>query len=793
MADLRIVDAPLLSTVKGTEKIPTGGEGNFSVSVNQVADFAKLKWFLATEGYVDNAVGNVQADLNLHKNNESNPHNVTKTQVGLGNVDNTADADKPVSNSTQAAIITAVTPKADKTYVDNQLALKANKSDVYTKSETYTKQESNDLVNSSISTALTPVNSSLDLAKRGIANRYDSSLTYNSGERVMLTNGDIVKSTIDGNTNDPNVIMAGWGLITVRRVRTPEQYGADGTTIGDTAAWVRMCNDLQNGEEIRASGIYKVSGSVVKISNKRGFRLDISGARFYQQDKFSRTITIEDCTKFTMKYGEFWGRGGADGEYNGASVSHNGVAGIFLNRCDHPLIVGNHLYDHAGGSIVWRETNNLMVLNNTIVGIGSTYIAAGGNGQDFAIGGFTNDKTRRDFVATISGNTISGTAFGIFANSCKSLIINGNTIDSIAGQHGVYIIECDGVSACGNTIQNCHLSAFKLQIENYAGQMGLAEPNLHLHGFSYTGNTIRNCLDGLAIISTSLSDGTDQKVFGVVVSGNTIESATQDGMVLNHCVDANIGVNTINGAARSGVNFRNSSGKLSSNTILKTGSSGVYISAYNDVELNDNTLVDVGLNNLAGSGFDHPIYSEVTSNPLPSQKSNPTISLDSNRITFTSGDAASTSLMFFADPRTKIEIAETRTNSTKPVRISGDIVYCANNDFYGFFAGSQTNPTTFIAGHGRREFHGSQNPQMALSTKAFTKGDICWNTNTTTGQYVGWVCLNSGSPGGWQGFGAVGVTQMASISNSTATDVAGVNIVLNQLLAALKSSRLMLN
>ena len=49
-----------------------------------------------------------------------------------------------------------------------------------------------------------------DAVKRGIANRYDSSLTYNSGERVILTNGDIVKSTIDGNANDPNVNMTGW-------------------------------------------------------------------------------------------------------------------------------------------------------------------------------------------------------------------------------------------------------------------------------------------------------------------------------------------------------------------------------------------------------------------------------------------------------------------------------------------------------------------------------------------------------------------------------------------------------
>lgn len=33
---------------------------------------------------------------------------------------------------------------------------------------------------------------------------------YLKNARVMLTNGDIVKSTVDGNTNDPNVDMTGW-------------------------------------------------------------------------------------------------------------------------------------------------------------------------------------------------------------------------------------------------------------------------------------------------------------------------------------------------------------------------------------------------------------------------------------------------------------------------------------------------------------------------------------------------------------------------------------------------------
>ena len=212
MADLRIVDAPEIPTedITGAEKLPTGGSGNYSISLDSLADYTKTKKDLADNTTVNGKVNGVRQELATHIEDLLNPHQVTKGQIGLGNVDNTADADKPVSNSTQAAIISAVSTKADKSYVDNQLAIKANKSDVYTKSETYTKQESNDLVNSSISTALTPINNSLALVKRGVANRYDSSLTYNSGERVVLTNGDIVKSTIDGNTNDPNVDMTGW-------------------------------------------------------------------------------------------------------------------------------------------------------------------------------------------------------------------------------------------------------------------------------------------------------------------------------------------------------------------------------------------------------------------------------------------------------------------------------------------------------------------------------------------------------------------------------------------------------
>ena len=44
------------------------------------------------------------SSLSSHTGDVSNPHSVTKTQVGLGNVDNTSDANKPVSTATQTAL-----------------------------------------------------------------------------------------------------------------------------------------------------------------------------------------------------------------------------------------------------------------------------------------------------------------------------------------------------------------------------------------------------------------------------------------------------------------------------------------------------------------------------------------------------------------------------------------------------------------------------------------------------------------------------------------------------------------
>lgn len=81
-----------------------------NLKANQITTYTKVQ--------VDNLVSAVNTSLSNHENDLNNPHQVTKAQVGLGNVNNTSDLSKPISTATQAA-----------------LDLKANQTTTYTKTE----------------------------------------------------------------------------------------------------------------------------------------------------------------------------------------------------------------------------------------------------------------------------------------------------------------------------------------------------------------------------------------------------------------------------------------------------------------------------------------------------------------------------------------------------------------------------------------------------------------------------------------------------------------------------------
>lgn len=68
------------------------------------AELDALELTSATDAEVASAVAAVNAVLAAHAANTANPHAVTKAQVGLGAVDNTADSAKPVSSLQQTAL-----------------------------------------------------------------------------------------------------------------------------------------------------------------------------------------------------------------------------------------------------------------------------------------------------------------------------------------------------------------------------------------------------------------------------------------------------------------------------------------------------------------------------------------------------------------------------------------------------------------------------------------------------------------------------------------------------------------
>lgn len=59
---------------------------------------------IAATDSINAALGKLEKKADDHIANKSNPHGVTKAQVGLGNVDNTSDIDKPISTATQTAL-----------------------------------------------------------------------------------------------------------------------------------------------------------------------------------------------------------------------------------------------------------------------------------------------------------------------------------------------------------------------------------------------------------------------------------------------------------------------------------------------------------------------------------------------------------------------------------------------------------------------------------------------------------------------------------------------------------------
>jgi hypothetical protein len=112
-------------TVEMFNKLNSGLNGDITNALNEAkayTDAAKT----ALEKLIQDSDKVIKESLDAHIGNKSNPHNVTKVQIGLGNVQNLAPADMPVSTAQAAAIADA---KAAGTKAQTDLSTHANRRD----------------------------------------------------------------------------------------------------------------------------------------------------------------------------------------------------------------------------------------------------------------------------------------------------------------------------------------------------------------------------------------------------------------------------------------------------------------------------------------------------------------------------------------------------------------------------------------------------------------------------------------------------------------------------------------
>lgn len=93
-----------------------GQTGDVVLDADDISETATRFWLTsALKTAYDGAVAWIVvngANILNHIGSTSNPHNVTKAQVGLGDVDNTSDLNKPISTATQTALNGKVTLNA---------------------------------------------------------------------------------------------------------------------------------------------------------------------------------------------------------------------------------------------------------------------------------------------------------------------------------------------------------------------------------------------------------------------------------------------------------------------------------------------------------------------------------------------------------------------------------------------------------------------------------------------------------------------------------------------------------
>jgi len=670
-----------------------------------------------------------------------------------------------------------------------------------------------------------------ELLKQYAALPYESKTGgYALNERVQLATGDIVRSTIPSNVNNPNVDMTGWvkvnaasqifdesGLsqqeINNARLVSLLDFGAKAGGVVDALSAINSALSSQHSVIDGLGRTYKVSAGFIIPSGKALQNLTIV-SDFEPLDPYTAVVTLTGGSAINITINPT-GKKVCGVVFDGGSGSK--LLGYTAKNCQYPPVyfknspqlfeidnavidstncqgewlggaiqvdgqasngvISNSIISEVGGKgFVARYCNKIKFLN--CVGLNCDYenFSPNKDGVNLVFENCKSYKDKAGISATVSGMKASRGAYNVEFNNCTfQQLYAGTGVVSAAFSQG-----CSWVTFDNCFIESVTEQAVLMSWHPEDGAQYPATPANHIR--------VKNCRIKAPSGSCVRADPSYgfSYLTDIIIDNNNFESwgDSTNAIRFIDCQDSFVRNNRFYPASTNTqpiVLFYSSDttakqcrrNEYTSNKFFSAYGNAIRLFHVPDSLIAENTIIGtlstatlVSIEQSANSKTDKNTFSGVF---------NTAVTIEANSLNPTlSGNT-------FDNPTA----TAVRQNSTGAIIVSNVMNVSVPCNPIGGGSGA-----TYIGNTNYSATYGSSAP----TTGTWKRGDVVWNASTGSGlnsNVLGWICTAAGTQGTWQTMGIVGVTKMPTQANSTATDVAGIVAAHNALLALLKSNGFM--
>ena len=208
----------------GDVVLDSAGEYRSRRNDNTSALTLSTAWTFISANIDANILSNLNSNT-THRGQTNNPHGVTKAQVGLGNVDNTSDEDKPVSDATQTALDAKLNTADLDASVDTALGIttSGNQQQFLGQDGVFrgvsisgvtpdlSSTTTNDITEGSSNLYYTAARVNA-LIQAGTITEYSSSVNYTVGQHVLVSTGTNrgIYEALQSSNNSPVTDTSSW-------------------------------------------------------------------------------------------------------------------------------------------------------------------------------------------------------------------------------------------------------------------------------------------------------------------------------------------------------------------------------------------------------------------------------------------------------------------------------------------------------------------------------------------------------------------------------------------------------